>query len=160
MIHLGQTLVHSKHNKNVCCCHSYSITVNIMIIITEAPAFLACCDNCHPDWSPTSQAVPSKAPPILLHLKYSSYPVLQHLLFTLKYFPTVLSPSLDDSNLPLKSILLLQMPPKSRPVCIPRCPSAPQIRSRIKLNIFLLSLASPPVYHITKYHHRPPCCPN
>lgn len=80
---------------------------------------------------------------------HSSCPALHHLLFSLKYFPTVLSPTPDDAHLPLKSILPHQISPKSRTVCITR------LMSKTKLDIFLLSLTSPPVYHISKYRYHP-----
>lgn len=82
----------------------------------------------HSDWSPTlRQQLPILLPKLLqfystLKYWYSSHPVHHHLLFSLRYFPTVLSPTPYDSNLPLKSILLLRMSPKSRPVRISSYP--------------------------------------
>ena len=58
---------------------------------------------------------------ILLQPKneYFSHPVLCHLLFSLRYVPIALLPTPGNSNIPLNSILLLQMFPKSRPPCPP-----------------------------------------
>lgn len=44
IIHLGQILGHSKHNRNACCSHSYNIPINIIIFIIVTPVFLSCYD--------------------------------------------------------------------------------------------------------------------
>lgn len=165
IIHLGQILGHSKCNRNACCCHSYNIIINIIIFIILTPVFLSCYDTVIlTDLLPLWQLLPILLPKLLqfyFTVTIGIPPILSSIIFSshsnifLQCSHLFLIIATFVLNIYFYSRCLLNPDLYEYSIVHQTSPQTSQLMSRTKLNIFLLSLVSPPVctsQNITTIH--------